>query len=392
MIKERFGPRYENPIPTHKSSYESASNKPKSLIKISPTTQNITKSGSKNIETSYTSSNLSHNSHNSLPVRKNSSSIILDLVAEENCKKPEPIIGNGITSVSSASKVGQARNYSTREYIKLTEDANSYIQDNLALAKKNIDTARNLKKKLFIEEEELFTIESNPVAKPAEISNTSSYQPISCRFRTHLKQYDTANNSSSVIFSTNAVKPRVTVADLYLKPPTYTPKGLFGVPTPSSGVQTTKAYARPEDSYVSCGNLLSGNYNTANITTSHSSAIKRFGNASGNTPDIKKPSYHRNNSSIGYASQKPYTGLNIDPFSNANGNSNAGPLSNNRRSYRPSTGTEGDLYGNKKYFGSSIPSGRVGMKGVYSGNGNYNSAVSSEEYGENGYRSQGAKY
>jgi hypothetical protein len=186
----------------------------------------------------------------------------LDMVNEENSKRPEVC---ATWNAIGSGKAIPAKKYSTREYIKLSEDADQYIQDNLTLAKKNIETVKNLRKNLFVEDDGLFTMESTLMGKPCDVSTTNVYAPINCRFRSHLKESETANNNfSSIIFSTTAVKPRVTVADLYLKPSTYTPKGLFTIPPMT---QTSKNQTRPEDSYISCGNLLSGSYKTGNYKT-----------------------------------------------------------------------------------------------------------------------------
>jgi hypothetical protein len=247
LVKEKYGVRHEAQLGSvHKTSYESISNKPKSLVKTPPTTANACKSNSKNNDTASNT-----NSHNSLPhIRKNSSSIILDMVSEENSKRPEICAtGNNIGS----GKAIVAKKYSTREYIKLAEDANQYIQENLMLAKKNIETVKNLKRNLFADDEGLFTTDPPPTGNPTDVSTTNIYAPISCRFRTYLNQSETANNNTtSYIFSTTAFKPRVTVADLYLKAPPRPPNALF--PTPLNP-HPPKPQTRPDETYMSCGNL-----------------------------------------------------------------------------------------------------------------------------------------
>lgn len=311
----------------------------------------------------------------------------MDMVSEENSKRPE--VCTTENAVGSGKAI-PAKKYSTREYIKLSEDANQYIQDNLTLAKKNIETVKNLRKNLFAEDEGLFTMEPTLMGKPSDVSTTNVYAPINCRFRTHLKESDTANNNfSSIIFSTTAVKPRVTVADLYLKPPSYTPKGLFTIPptTHPSKIQT-----RPEDSYITCGNLLSknyktGNFKTGNLTTSHSSVINRLNSGPAANDDPNKPNYHRKNSSIGFQSQNFYTGFNLDAFGTGSSNSNAGVMPQGRRSYRAVKGNgENEVFGGKKYFSSGLPGGRVG------GGGEYRRVVSSQEVGGGEYRVGGGEY
>jgi len=337
------------------TAYEVLSkNKPKSMMKISPrkATVNQQSGFGKNLQQIPS---ISSNNRSVPRIRQNSSSIILDIANDDlGNNNPQPVNIASLNNIVSdnGSKIA-AENYNTKQCSKdniiftnendfATSHGNSkggnVIKSQVSLTNRQGETNKNVEKLIFDTEE------NNSIGYSNNHSNIAQVQlpggaSINCRFRTHnLKDENSCNNN--ILFNANITKPRLTVADLYLKAPQFN--------------QPSTTTHQGENVYINQAPIMSGNVGASNI---------------------KRTYCHSKNTSHTYTSNKPYSSYNnLVTESNQSGSNNnvQNQGSKNFVSYSNiniSTNTSsGNNFGPKKYYTKNNLVGRTSYSAL---NGNY---------------------